>query len=284
MNGFIEQIDGDWTLQTLNANNVVTIDTATTSLTGNAIIDGDLTVAGNAYLSGNIVGDRIQNGNTIIDIQSYGGNANISVGGVNNVAVFYPEGMILPGNVTAGYFIGNGSFLTDIPTSSGLANGTSNISIATANGNVTISVDGTGNVAVFSSSGLNITGNLSVTGNITGNYIKGDGTELTGVMTDRGSDPNNWDNAIQMGVYQVNRTSWSGTSNTPLDSLIYTGLLEVKNSSNAVIEQNFYPGNVATWTAGNVRTQYNRTYWSSEGWSAWYYVVNNDQIVVGGDF
>ena len=116
MNGFIEKIDGDWTLQTLNANNVVTIDTATTSLTGNAIIDGDLTVAGNAYLSGNIVGDRIQNGNTIIDIQSYGGNANVSVGGVNNVAVFYPDGMILPGNVTAGYFIGNGSQLTGITT------------------------------------------------------------------------------------------------------------------------------------------------------------------------
>ena len=96
MNGFIEQIDGDWTLQTLNANNVVTIDTTTTSLTGNALIAGDLYVSGNAYLPGNIVGDRIQNGNTIIDIQSYGGNANVSVGGVNNVAVFYPEGMILP--------------------------------------------------------------------------------------------------------------------------------------------------------------------------------------------
>lgn len=280
MNGFIEQIDGNWTLETLNANNVVTIDTATTSLTGNAIIDGDLTVVGNAYLSGNIVGDRIQNGNTIIDIQSYGGNANVSVGGVNNVAVFYPEGMILPGNVTAGYFIGDGSLLSNIALPSGIANGTSNIKIATANGNITVSVDGTGNIAVFSPEGLNITGNLSVTGNITGSYIKGNGSELTGVMGDRGGDPNNWNTLYEMGVYKVNRTDWSGTIGTPLDSMVYVGLLEVKNSSNISIEQSFYPGTV---TAGNVKTQWNRTYWGGS-WSAWYYVVNDAQVLVGGGF
>ena len=102
-------------------------------------------------------------------------------------------------------------------------------------------------------------------------------------MLFRSGDPNNWNTAIEMGVYVVNRTSWSGTSNTPLDSQIYTGMLEVKNSMSTVIEQNFYPGNVTTWVAGNVKTQWNRTYWNGD-WSAWYYVINDDQVVIGGDF
>lgn len=259
------------------------------SATGNVLIDGDLTVSGNAYLSGNIVGDRIQNGNTVIDIQTLGGNANVSVNGVNNVAVFTPGGLdvdgavSVTGNVTGNYIFGNGSQLTGISAAvsvSKIENGTSNVNITTPNGNVTVSVDGTGNVAVFSASGLNLTGNLSVTGNVIGDYFVGNGTALTGVMADRGGDPNNWNTLTQMGVYTVNRVSWSGTTGTPLDSQVYVGLLEVKNSTGAALEQIFYPGTVQT---GNAQTQWNRNYWSGT-WTPWLYVVNNDQVVQGGDF
>jgi hypothetical protein len=52
------------------------------------IVTGNLTVTGNATLSGNILGDRIQNGTTTIDIQTVNGNANVTVGGTSNVAVF----------------------------------------------------------------------------------------------------------------------------------------------------------------------------------------------------
>jgi hypothetical protein len=63
-------------------------------------ITGDLSVTGNATLSGNILGDRIQNGTTNIDIQTINGNANISVAGTSNVAVFTTTGLEVAGTVS----------------------------------------------------------------------------------------------------------------------------------------------------------------------------------------
>ena len=71
-------------------------------------ITGDLSVSGNATLSGNILGDRIQNGTTQIDIQAPNGNANITIAGTSNVAVFATTGVFITGvnsvsgNVTGG--------------------------------------------------------------------------------------------------------------------------------------------------------------------------------------
>ena len=65
-------------------------------------IVGNLTVSGNATLSGNILGDRIQNGTTSFDIQTPSGNANISIGGTSNVAVFTASGVTITGNITNG--------------------------------------------------------------------------------------------------------------------------------------------------------------------------------------
>jgi hypothetical protein len=51
-------------------------------------------------------------------------------------------------------------------TTSRIANGTSNVDIATANANVTVSVAGTANIAVFSTTGLEVTGNVEASGNV----------------------------------------------------------------------------------------------------------------------
>jgi len=67
---------------------------------GLVAIVGDLSVTGNATLSGNILGDRIQNGTTQIDIQTPNGNANISVAGTSNVAVFTTTGLAVAGTVS----------------------------------------------------------------------------------------------------------------------------------------------------------------------------------------
>jgi hypothetical protein len=66
---------------------------------GLVAITGDLSVSGNATLSGNILGDRIQNGTTQIDIQTPGGNANINIGGTGNLAVFSPGALNMTGNI-----------------------------------------------------------------------------------------------------------------------------------------------------------------------------------------
>jgi filamentous hemagglutinin len=74
--------------------------TVQTISAGLVAITGDLSVSGNATLSGNILGDRIQNGTTSFDIQTPSGNANITIGATSNVAVFSTTGLAVAGTVS----------------------------------------------------------------------------------------------------------------------------------------------------------------------------------------
>ena len=205
-----------------------------------------LYVSGNTIYIGNV--ELTTTGNTLLingnAIPVFGGNItaeNISATGNVNVS-----GQIsVAGNVTGNYFSGNGAGLTNV----------------TANA-------------------IGVLANLSVTGNVTANYFVGNGSALTSTMTDRGADLNNWNSMTQMGVYTVNRTSWAGTTNTPLDSQVFVGLVEVMNSTDTALAQVFYPGTV---DSGNVKIQWNRTYWSGS-WSSWIKIINDEQVVIGGTY
>lgn len=234
-------------------------------ISGNTIYLGNavLEASGNALvIDGNVV--TPDGGNVIYDQISATGN----ITGPN---------ISISGNVTGNYFSGNGAGLTGITTS--------NVGVLTSL-SVTGNID-TGNLRTAGqvSAGGNVTagnvvtaGVVSATGNVTANTFVGSGTALTGVMADRGADLNNWNTMTQMGVYTVNRVSWSGTVGTPLDSQVFVGLVEVKNSTSTALAQVFYPGTVES---GNVKIQWNRTYWSGS-WSPWLKIVNDDQVVVGG--
>jgi hypothetical protein len=66
------------------------------------------------------------------------------------------------GNVTGDYFIGNGSQLTGINvTSSQISNGTSNVTIVTANGNVQVAVAAVANSVVMGAGSLFVQGPIS---------------------------------------------------------------------------------------------------------------------------
>jgi hypothetical protein len=90
------------------------------------------------------------------------------------------------GNVTGLYFLGNGSQLTGVNASTAgfpITAGSSNIA-AVANGNISITVAGTPNVAVFATTGEYITGVLSASGTITGGNLATGGTaSATGNIT-----------------------------------------------------------------------------------------------------
>ena len=105
-------------------------------------------------------------------------------------------GITASGNITGSYILGNGSQLTGIDATS-IQNGTSNVR-ALASGNVTVSSAGVANVAIFTSTGANITGTLNATGNAnvgnlgtaglitaTGNITGGNlsGTSIVGTLT-----------------------------------------------------------------------------------------------------
>jgi hypothetical protein len=118
-----------------------------------------------------------------------------------------------------------------------ISNGTSNVNIATANGNITMGVNGTGNVAVISNTGAYISGVVSATGNVSGNYFIGNGSQLTGV-TASSVDAN------------------ALTGNTLSANVLYSSLTSVGTLSNVSISGNVTGGNILTGglisAAGNV--------------------------------
>jgi hypothetical protein len=67
-----------------------------------------------------------------------------------------------------------GEIVYDVkPDTNNINNGTSNVTIATANSNITMSVNGTSNVVVVTQSGINVTGNANISGSLTANSIIG---------------------------------------------------------------------------------------------------------------
>ena len=275
--------------------------------TGN--VTGNYFIGNGAQLTGIIVsaGAAITNGNSNVTVNA---NGNVTVGavGTSNVAVFANTGVYVAGvvsatgNIAGNYLLGNGALITGLPA------GYSNADVAnylpTYTGNL-VSLTGpvttTGNITagnldavnlvinnissddstfVTIEDGVNVNGAISATGNVTGNYFVGNGTALTGVLADRGNDTNNWDTLTQMGVYLVNRASWSGTQGTPLDSQVYVGLLQVQTSQAQTTTQIFYPGQV---DAGDIKIQWNRTLWIST-WTPWIKMTNDGQQISGGEF
>ena len=98
------------------------------------------------------------------------------------------------GNLRAGYFLGNGSQLTGVSAASSfnMSNGTSNVNIATINGNVTVGVGGTAGVVTITTTGVDVSGTLNSTGNLTvsnanlgnlatANFFTGNGSLLTSI-------------------------------------------------------------------------------------------------------
>jgi hypothetical protein len=142
-------------------------------------------------------GSTISNGNSNVSIAIANGNVTTSVSGNANVVVVTGTGINVAGtlnttgnanvgnlsvgagvggtvtganSITANYFIGNGSLLTGISTSpNSIFNGTSNVSIDTADGNVTMGVNGTANVFVVANTG------------VTATYYNGDGNGISNI-------------------------------------------------------------------------------------------------------
>jgi hypothetical protein len=121
-----------------------------------------------------------------VTLAPYTGNLVIgNVTDANTAKVQITGTVSATGNVTAPFFIGNGSALTGISASGGssIINGTSNVVVA-ASGNVTVGVAGTAAVATFASTGLFVPGLASVTGNVQGGNLRTAGSiSATGAVT-----------------------------------------------------------------------------------------------------
>jgi hypothetical protein len=109
-----------------------------------------------------------------VTLAPYTGNLVIgNVTDANTAKVQVTGTVSATGNITAPFFIGNGSALTGITSSGGssITNGTSNVVVA-ASANVTVGVAGTAAVTTFATTGLFVTGLASVTGNVQGGNLR----------------------------------------------------------------------------------------------------------------
>jgi hypothetical protein len=64
------------------------------------------------------------------------------------------------GNISANFFIGDGSQLTNIPIGTSLSNGNSSVSIPAINGNINFTASGNANILVVTGTGINVTGSI----------------------------------------------------------------------------------------------------------------------------
>lgn len=293
-NGTTVSVTGNVTSANLNlsgnlsiAGNVNSALTVRGNISGTNVVTGGDVTAVNAEFLGNVAGNYFAgNGRFLTGIVSTGSNSiafgtsnitidqsnaniTVSVNSVSNVAEFTSSGLTVPGNIVAGNIVAGNI----------VGNVTGNFNVTGNTGDVLFNSNGVvGATDAFRFTTANAT--LSLAGNVVASAIIGNGQALTSVVTDRGTDSNNWNTLTQMGVYTVNRASWSGTVGTPLDSQVFVGLLEVLNGTDTAITQIFYPGTVQS---GDEKIQWNRTYWAGT-WSGWIKIVNDFQVVVGGEF
>ena len=161
-----------------------------------------------------------------------------------------------------------------------ISNGNSIVRINTANGNISMSVDGSSNVAVVTTTGINTgnvsvtgvisaggnvtggnlrtTGTISATGNIAGNYILGDGSLLTGITTNY----SNANVAAYLPTYSGNITAGnvSVTGNITGNYILgngsqLTGITVNYSNANVAAYLPTYSGNITANTisaSGNV--------------------------------
>jgi hypothetical protein len=107
------------------------------------------------------------------------------------------------GNITADFYFGDGQFLSNVVSNIGsasiLQNGTSNVAIPVPNGNITVGINGTGNLIVFSQQTANfaattasidkysgtivVAGGVGVAGNLYGGQLFANSQEVLNVIS-----------------------------------------------------------------------------------------------------
>jgi len=153
----------------------------------------NISITGNALAKSVTIGvtglslNSISNGTSNVNVISSGGNVAIGVNGTGDVVVVNDAGanitgyltatgnitggnIVTSGNAIAGYFIGNGSQLTGLSTTSNsISNGSSNVAITSAAANVTVGVNGVANTVVISPGSIFVNGVFATPKTITSN-------------------------------------------------------------------------------------------------------------------
>jgi hypothetical protein len=147
---------------------------------------GDLNITGNATLAGNITRNAISYGTSFLGFGTADGNANVTIAGTSNVAVFTTTGLSVAGIINGGTVTG------------GLISTAGNVQAANVVGTT---VSASGNVQ-----GNNIVGNQGVYGNIFTTLIdSGDSSQITVTPDVRFSATVTVDNELDVSMILAQR-------------------------------------------------------------------------------
>jgi hypothetical protein len=236
---------------------------------GNVSASGNVTANGFVGNTASLTGNITSSANVIASyfVGNFAGNisGNLTVPGLSTQVIFNTDGSAdatsgftfdkitnavsiggnasAVGNITASYFIGNGSQLTGIDATL-IQNGNSNVKV-NANANVTTSVSGTSNVLVVANTGAYITGLISATGNTTsGNFNTAGlisatgnvnaGNINTGIVTATGNITGNNLNAVGLSLSGNVLSATNSTSNITTTANVAAG---------GILTDNYYYAN-----------------------------------------
>ena len=166
-----------------NAAFATTAGTATTATTA-----GSAATAATATTAGTVTTGAQPAITSVGTLTSLGVTGNVSVGNLTTA-----------GNITAGQFIGNGSQLTGITSAFSISNGTSNISIPSANGNININPPISATVYTVMNGGTLMTGTTSWT-------VNGLSSGINGTIDGTGIDWSaraNFNTALRVPIYTI---------------------------------------------------------------------------------
>ena len=185
-------------------------------------------------VTANVVGGNVLTAGLISATSTITSAANITGGNILTAGL-----VSATGNVTGNYILGNGALLTGVITSvANINNGTSNVTVVSSGGNVTVGVGGTGNVAVFATTGEYITGELSANGNVTG------GNVLTGGLVSATANVTGG-NLLSGGIASVTGNITGGNINTG-GKIVATNDIQAGSGTTTTI------GQLGVGTGGNV--------------------------------
>jgi hypothetical protein len=216
--------------------------TATGNVTG-----GNILTDGYVSATGNITGSYFfGNGSQLTGLPATYGNANVADFLPTYSGVVGASSVSATGDIIGGFFVGNGAQVGNLNAANVLgtvANATYATSAGSA-GSATTAVSATTAGTVTDNAQANITSvgtlsSLSVTGNISGNYFLGNGSQLTGIAT---TSYGNANVADYLPTYTGGFTSLTGNVTTT-----------------ANIQANYFVGNGSQLTGIVATTTYNNS-------------------------
>ena len=248
-----------------NSGNLVT--GGVVEATGN-VAGGNITTAGVVSATGNVSGGNLTSGG-VVEV-----TGNVIGGNLTTAGIVSATGNI---DSTSGIFNGDGFGLSNIPAAnitglslSGIANGTSNVDIASVDGNITMGVNGTADVIVVSDGGLDVKGTADITSTVTAPAF----TANTGVFTGDGGGLSNVAGANVTGqvTFAATANAVAGANvsgqvaNALVSGTVYTAAqpnitsvgtltsVEVSGTANVAGNVNVGANEISTLAAGTVTT------------------------------